>query len=157
MDNFTFLYLALMIALVLGVLFLLRAAQKGALEELGTTLAQGDVDKYLAMLESRKLSIVLRKSTLTLLRLEGHIRAGDTNAVAADEETLRAMRLKPGERLDYLQKSLCFHLAWGEQGRAKDCLGEMEKLLEKEPDEKLQTALQTARQLVAQGGGHGEA
>lgn len=157
MDNFTFLYLALMIALVLGVMFLLRSAQKGALEELGTTLARGDVDKYLAMLESRKLSLVLRKSTLALLRLEGHIRAGDTKAVAADEETLRAMRLKPGERLTCLQKCLCFYLAWGEEGRAKACLGEMEKLLEKEPDEKLQSVLKTARQLVAQGGGHEKA
>lgn len=157
MDGFSLLYLVLMVALVVGILFLLRSAQKGALEELGTTLAQGDVDKYLAMLESRKLSIVLRKSTLALLRLEGHIRAGDTKTVAADEEALRAMRLKPGERLTYLQKSLCFHLAWGEQGRAKDCLGEMEQLLEKESDEKLRSALLTARQLVAQGGGHGEA
>lgn len=157
MDGFSLLYLILMAALAAGILLLLRFAQKGALEELGATLARGDLDKYLAMLESRKLSLVLRKSTLALLRLEGHIRAGDAKAVAADEEALRATRLKPGERLTCLQKSLCFHLAWEEQGRARDCLGEMEKLLEKEPDDKLRTALETARQLVAQGGGHGEA
>lgn len=157
MDNFTFLYLALMIVLVLGIMLLLRSAQKGALEELGTTLTRGDVDQYLAMLESRKLSLVLRKSTLALLRLEGHIRAGDGKTVENDEEVLRNLRLKPEERLTYLQKCLCFYLAWGEESRSKDCLGEMEKLLEKEPDERLQGVLKTARQLVAQGGGHGKA
>lgn len=156
MDGFSFLYLALMMVLVLGLFFLLRGAQKGALEELGAALAQGDVERYLAMLQSRKLGLVLRKSTLGLLRMEGHIRAGDAAAVTADEKALQAMRLKPEERLTYLQKALCFHLAWGEKGRAEATLGAMEALLEKEPDEKLQAALNTARQLVEQGDIHGE-
>lgn len=156
MNGFSLLYLILMVALVVGILLLLRSAQKGALEELGRALGRGDVAAYLAMLQSRKLGLVLRKSTLALLRLEGHIRAGDAAAVAADRKTLEGMRLKPEERLTYLQKCLCFFLAWEEEDTAKDCLREMEKLLEKEPDEKLKATLETARQLVAQGGGHGK-
>ncbi|HWS42107.1 MAG TPA: hypothetical protein VN421_03355 [Pseudoflavonifractor sp.] len=148
MDNLTFLYLALMIALVLGILLLLRTAQRGALEELARTLARGDVDRYLAMLGSRRLSLVLRRSTLVLLRLEGHIRAGDASAVAADEKRLEQMRLRPGERLEYFQKAMSFHLSRGEYAAGREYLSKLEALLEREPDEKLRDILADARLLI---------
>lgn len=148
MDNLTFLYLALMIALVLGVLLLLRASQRGALEELAHTLARGDVERYLTMLGSRRLSLVLRKSTLVLLRLEGHIRTGDVSGVAVDEKRLEQMRLRPGERLEYCQKAMSFHLSRGEYDAGRDYLVKLETLLEKEPDEKLKAILTDARLLI---------
>ncbi len=149
MDQFTFLYLALMIGLVLGILLLLRASQKGALTMLAQTLYRdGNVKKYLAMLDSRSLYLVLRKSTLALLRLEGHVRAGDVPGVAADEAVLNTIKLRPGERLEFYQRVMSFYLSRAEYEKGRNYLGKLENLLEKEPDEKLRAILADARVLV---------
>ncbi|MEG2120247.1 MAG: hypothetical protein RRY53_07800, partial [Pseudoflavonifractor sp.] len=99
-------------------------------------------------LKSRRLGFVLRKSTLALLRLEGHIQAGDAAGVAADGAALDAMRLRPEERLEYEQKSMSFLLARGDYEGARACLAKLEKLLEREPDEKLREILADARLLI---------
>ncbi len=148
MDDRAFLYLALMIALALGLLLLLRAAQRGALEELARTLARGDTEGYLAMLDSRRLALVLRRSTLALLRLEGHIRLGDAAAVAADEAQLGRLRLRPEERLDYSRKAMSFHLTRGDYAAGRAQLSKLETLLERESDEKLRDILADARLLI---------
>lgn len=149
MDSFAFLYLAILIVLVLGILLLLRGAQKDALALLAQTLYRDkDPERYLAMLGSRKLSLVLRKSTLALLRLEGHIRAGDAEGVTADEGALGKMKLKPNEKLEYCQKAMSFRLGRGEYDEGRAYLSALETLLAKEPDEKLKAILADAQLLI---------
>ncbi|MEG1858319.1 MAG: hypothetical protein RR216_06225, partial [Pseudoflavonifractor sp.] len=149
MDEFAFLYLAAMVALVALVLWGMKRAQKAVLTTLAQTLyGEQNPGKYLALLKSRRLGFVLRKSTLALLRLEGHIQAGDAAGVAADGAALDAMRLRPEERLEYEQKSMSFLLARGDYEGARACLAKLEKLLEREPDEKLREILADARLLI---------
>lgn len=148
MDNFMFLYLALMIVLTLGVLLLLRSAQRGVLTMLAQALARGEVKRYLSMLNSRRLSLVLRKSTWALLRLEGDIRAGDAGAVAADKKRLDGIKLRPGERLEYHQKVMSFHLSRGEYEEGRAYLKQLEQQLGQESNPTLKEILSDAQLLI---------
>ena len=65
-------YIVIVTLVVLGLLLLMRKIREGALVQLKTTLyIVHDPIKYLAMLKTWKLKVLLRRSTLELMRLEG--------------------------------------------------------------------------------------
>lgn len=149
LKNFPFLYLFLLIALAFVLLLLLRYAQRSAMRALRAMLLErGDAAAYLQMLESPRLRLVLRKSTLALLRLDGHLAQQDAAAVESDFSALDAMKLKPAEQLNMLQKRLDFFVRVNDKKAAKEALNRLEAFLKDEPDPSLQAVLADAKLLV---------
>ena len=81
-TDFPLPYLLMLMVIAVLVLYLLRTAQKTAMAELNRVLVQqNDPVRYLEMLGSPRLKLVLRPGTLALLRLDGVLAAGDEAAV----------------------------------------------------------------------------
>lgn len=142
-------YLLILVAVSLLFIFVLRALQRSALNELSRTLhVDNDPDRYQNMLQSKRLSFVLRRSTVALLQLDGYLYADDAKGVWAACEELEQMRLRQVEKLNWYQKALSYAVTGGDKKRAKDYLGRMQQLLEQEKDSELQAVLKDAELLV---------
>lgn len=147
--NIDVVYLLILVAISMLLLFLMRALQRSALQELSRTLyEQGDEQRYLQMLDSKRLSVVLRRSTVALLRLDGHIYADDADGVWDSCAQLEGLRTKQAEKLNWYQKALAFAVSKGDKKRAKEYYGRLQTLLEKEKDPGLQAVLEDAKLLV---------
>lgn len=143
-------FLFLFIAISMGILLLMRALQRAALAELARVLyEQGDAGQYMRMLDSGRLTVVLRRSTVLLLKLDGYIYQEDADGVWATCDALeQARRLRPAEKLNWYQKALAFAVTKGDKKRAKDYYERLQTLLENEKDESLRQVLADARLLV---------
>lgn len=142
-------YIVLVTVIIIGILLVLRKLRTLAVAELRRTLYdEHDPVRYLAMLDSRSLPIVLRRGTIELMRLEGLLYTSDTERTRQTIERLAGIRLPRAERLDYLERCLSFYLQTGENDRAVDCYKQIDALLENEPDEQLKQIRNEARLLV---------
>lgn len=141
-------YLLILVAVSLGLIFGMRALQKAVLAELSRTLYEdNDPDGYSRMLESRLILLVLRRGTVALMRLDGALFSGSPDAVNAACANLEGIKLKPEERLNWYQKALSSAVVHGDGNNAKLYLERIEALLEREPDASLQAVCAEARQL----------
>lgn len=142
-------YIVLVTLIILGILLLMRKLRSDALVELRKTLyIEHDPVKYLSMLKSRNLKLVLRKGTLQLMELEGLLYTGnrqETERVIAELETAK---LSKAEKLDFYQRKLSYYLSAGDKERATESYKLIDKLLEKETDEKLVQIRSEAKLLV---------
>ena len=141
-------YLLILVAVSFGLIFGLRALQKSALAELSETLyAKNDPERYARMLDSRFLLLVLRRSTVALLRLDGALFAGSADAVWEACGILDRVKLKPEERLNWYQKVFSFSVTQMDKQRAEEYLALIERFLERETDDALSAVRNDARQL----------
>ena len=148
-TDFPLPYLLMLMVIAVLVLYLLRTAQKTAMAELNRVLVQqNDPVRYLEMLGSPRLKLVLRPGTLALLRLDGVLAAGDEAAARQLFEQLPTLRLKPAERLNGLQKALDFYVKRNDAAGAEQALAGLERLLKNEKNPKLQAVLSDAQLLV---------
>jgi len=141
-------YLLILVAVSLGLILGLRLMQKSVLAELSHTLyEENDTDRYMRMLSSRRLVLVLRRSTLALLRLDGALFIKSADAVWEACDILDKTKLRPEERLNWYQKAFSFAVTQPDEQKAKDYLGRIDRLLEKEPDKVLQSVRTDAKLL----------
>lgn len=145
-QNFT--YLLILIVVAVGVMILLRFAQSAVLRELSTVLySEDDPDRFLSMLKSRRLRLVLRNSTLALLTFDGYCYAGNAKGVIEAAEKLDRMKLRPSEKLNYMQKAFGYFIASGDGERANGYLNQLDSLLKAEEDPGLKEILVDAKLL----------
>lgn len=148
-TDFPLPYLLVLMVIAVLVLYLLHMAQSTAITELSHVLVQqNDPVRYLQMLDSPRLKLVLRPGTLALLRLDGVLAAGDEAAARQLFEQLGTLRLKPAERLNGLQKALDFYVKHNDAAGAEQALAGLEHLLKNEKSSKLQAVLADAQLLV---------
>ena len=141
-------YLLILVAVSLGLIFGLRALQKSVLAELSAALyEENDPARYAEMLDSRFLFLVMRRSTVALLRLDGALFSGSGDAVWEACGILDGIRLKQEERLNWYQKALSFAVTRGDKQNAEIYLTRIDRLLEKEPDESLKAVRADAGRL----------
>lgn len=142
-------YLLILVAVSLGLILGTRALQKSALAELSHTLyVDNDPETYARMLNSRFLSLVLRRGTVALLKLDGALFSGVPAAVWEVCALLEGIKkLKQEERLNWYQKALSFAVMRTDKQHAEAYLTRLVRFLEKEPDESLKAIVKEAKQL----------
>lgn len=142
-------YLLIMVAVAVVILAVLRMGQRAVLRELADVLyRQNNPGKYLNMLESGRLKIVLRRGTIALLRLDGYSYAGDKARFEAAAAVLGTMKQRPEERLSFYRKGLDFAVLCSDAAQAEEYLGRLDQLLAREQDPKLCDILADAHLLV---------
>lgn len=131
-------YIVIVTLVVLGLLLLMRKIREGALVQLKTTLyIDHDPIKYLAMLKTWKLKVLLRRSTLELMRLEGLLYTGDNTSIEQEIEVIGKLRLSRAEKLDFSQRKLSYYLSVGRNEDAEASLAEIKEIIKNEPDKQL--------------------
>lgn len=149
-HSFPVVYLLVLVAISVVTLAALRAAQKAASEELGDVLLrQGDARRYLQMLQSGRLKLIFRKSSLLLMRLDGLLELRDASAVsrAFAEAESGKIRFRPEERLYLEQKRMDWAVQSGDGRAARRALKALEGLLGQAKDAKPRAVLADARLL----------
>jgi tetratricopeptide (TPR) repeat protein len=141
-------YLLILVAVSLGLIFGMRAMQKSVLAELSRTLyIENDPVRYARMLNGRFLFLILRRSTIAIMRLEGAQFSGSADAVWEACSILDGIKLRKEERLNWYQKALSFAVIQMDRQHAKDYLTRINRFLEKEPDKALQAVNAEASRL----------
>lgn len=149
-HSFQVVYLLILVAISIATLATLRTAQKAASEELGDVLhRQGDARRYLRMLQSGRLKLIFRKSTLLLMNLDGLLELRDAAAVSLvfSEAESGKIRFRPEERLYLEQRRMDWAVQSGDGRTARQALKAMETLLGQAKDAKPRAVLADARLL----------
>jgi len=148
-GDFPVLYLLALVVMAYIIIRILTSAQKTATEELTRVLVEEkNPEKYLSMLNSKQLSLVFRKGTLALMRLDGLILCDNTVEIENTIKLLDRLTLRPSEKLAYYQKRLSYYVAAEDKTQAYATLDLLTALLEKEQSARLQRVLQDATFLV---------
>lgn len=142
-------YLLVLVAISVGILLLLYFAQKAALKKLSSALQNGEMEQYNKLLASWPYKLVLRRTTVALLQLEGAVYAGDDEAVWQAAEALDGLKLRPEEKLHGYQMALSCAVTGHNAEQAHTYIAKLQQLLKGEKDEKLQEVLADAELLVA--------
>ena len=142
-------YLLILIAIAICFIVILNAMQKFVLKHLSVTLFQQNAPElYQEMLKSKRLRLVLRRSTLTLLELEGYYYIRDEDRAQQTATILENMKLSSSEQFTFYQKALCFSVSLGKVNDSTEYLQKLENLLKNQTNPKFIAILEDARLLV---------
>nr|WP_319488921.1 hypothetical protein [uncultured Caproiciproducens sp.] len=104
-------YGIILFTLILIILLSLNVLRQRVLAKLKNILyIQNNSALYFEALQSSHLALLLRKNSILLLELEGLLYKGSEVEIDGLIRRLDSAKLKPAERLDYLQKKLSYYI-----------------------------------------------
>ncbi len=127
------LYLVALLIVSIFIMLILGKIRQKAIEQLNTLLyVQNDAVGYLTLLENKKLTIVFKKSTIMLYKLDGHLICGNSGQINFIFDEISKMKLEPKEKIEFNMKKLSYYACEGNKEKSESALACIEKILNKE-------------------------
>ena len=142
-------YGALLFVLVLAVLLCLNLFRQKLTIHLKEILyCRNDPQLYLQVLTTPHLKLIFRPVGILLLELDGWLYTGSENQIEALIHRLENCKMKPAEKLEFLQKKISYYVSAQKKEQAVSAYHELDAMIGKSGSEKYKKILREAELLI---------
>ncbi len=142
-------YGVILFVLVIAILLALNLTRQKVLAKLKNILfVENNPALYFQALQSSRLPLLLRRNSILLLKLDGLMYKGANAEIESTIDELDSIRLKPAEKLEFLQKKLSYYVGTQNRERATAAFESLDRFIGKADVEKYQKIMEEARLLI---------